>query len=101
MTDQAAEQKKPPERLGTRLLLAFRRLAYASKFIFKRVCVAIFAGVARFAQEWISGDNFGLLLGVALLTRGASHWGKYVGDLTCGSLVLGLTMMHLLCGRRR
>ena len=54
-----------------------------------------------FAFRWVSADNIGLLVGVWLLTKGASHWGDYVGYLTCGTLILSLTILHMVAGRAR
>lgn len=98
MTEQIREGKAP---LRARLLMAFRASAYAIKRLLKQLGVAAFSAVQLFASRWISADNMGLLAGVWLLTKGASHWGEYVGHLTCGTLILSLTILHLVSGRAR
>jgi hypothetical protein len=59
------------------------------------------AAVQRFAMAWLSPDNLSLFAGVTLLTKGASLFSERAGYLTCGSLVLGLTVLHLIYGGRR
>lgn len=98
MTEQIREGKTP---LGARFLMAFRAAAYAVKRSSKQLGVAASSAAQLFASRWISADNIGLLAGVWLLTKGASHWGEYVGHLTCGTLILSLTILHLVSGRAR
>jgi hypothetical protein len=59
------------------------------------------AAMQRFAITWLSPDNLSLASGVALITKGASLFSERAGYLTCGSLILGLTVLHLIFGRGR
>lgn len=54
----------------------------------------------RLAWTYLSTDNVSMVISLALITRGAAHWGEGVAYLTCGALVLGLTLLHLILGRR-
>jgi hypothetical protein len=52
----------------------------------------------RFVHTFLSMDNVLILLGLALITRGAALWSERAAWLTCGCLVLGLTLLHLIVG---
>jgi hypothetical protein len=53
------------------------------------------------ASRWLSVDNVCLLVGIALITLGASQWSARVGLVTCGALVLGVTLLRVLLDGRR
>jgi hypothetical protein len=56
----------------------------------------------RFAVRWMSIDNASLALGLGLITAGAAGWSTRAALVTCGSLVLGVTLLRILLdGRAR
>lgn len=97
MTDQTREEKAS---LRGRFLMALRAGSYATKRGLSQLGMATILAFKFFVPRWITADNAGLAAGVWLLTKGASHWGDYVGHLTCGGLILALTVLHLIAGRR-
>jgi hypothetical protein len=53
-----------------------------------------------FAADWLSIDNVSLAAGVGLLTAGAACWSPRAALVTCGALLIGLTLARLKLERR-
>lgn len=53
------------------------------------------------AQRWLTVDNVSLLLGIGLLTVGASLWSTRAAFLTSGSLVTGITLLRFMLEGKR
>lgn len=63
--------------------------------------LATAAALGRFAGSWATSDNVSLLAGIVCITRGAELFSVRAAWLTCGSLILSLTLLHLIFGGRR
>jgi hypothetical protein len=53
------------------------------------------------AQRWLTVDNVSLLLGIGLLTVGASLWSARAALLTSGSLVTSITLLRFVLEGKR
>lgn len=52
------------------------------------------SAAATVLVRWLTVDNVTESLGIALLTAGASMFSTRAGFLTCGSLLIGLTILQ-------
>lgn len=53
-----------------------------------------------FVADWLSIDNVTLAMGVGLVTAGAACWSARAALVTCGVLLLALTLARIKLERR-